>query len=55
MRKGIPVPHHEPTNSAPTSHEIAQRAYEIFLARGATDGHDVEDWLQAESELRSAS
>ncbi len=31
--------------------EIARRAYEIYLARGATDGRDVEDWLQAESEV----
>lgn len=31
--------------------EIARRAYEIFIARGATDGHDLDDWLQAEREL----
>ena len=36
---------------APTSEEIAQRAYEIFLARGGEPGHDLDDWLQAESEL----
>jgi DUF2934 family protein len=44
----------QPSNNAPPHHEIAQRAYELFLARGATDGHDVEDWLRAEAELRSA-
>ena len=27
------------------------RAYELFLARGATPGNDMEDWLQAEREL----
>ena len=32
--------------------EIARRAYEIYLARGGQHGHDVEDWLQAEHELR---
>lgn len=31
--------------------EIAQRAYEIYLQRGAADGSDVDDWLQAEREL----
>jgi len=31
--------------------EIADRAYEIYLARGAAPGHDVDDWLQAEREL----
>ncbi len=35
----------------PAQSEIAKRAYEIYLARGDTDGRDVEDWLQAESEL----
>ncbi len=32
--------------------DIATRAYEKFLARGGEHGHDVDDWLQAESELR---
>lgn len=36
---------------APTTEEIAQRAYEIFLARGREPGHDLDDWLEAESEL----
>ena len=31
--------------------EIARRAYDLYLARGCEDGHDVEDWLQAEREL----
>jgi DUF2934 family protein len=44
----------QPTNSEPTHDQIAQRAYEIFLAHGATDGQDVEDWLCAEGELRTA-
>ena len=34
----------------PPRTEIARRAYEIFLGCGANDGHDVEDWLQAEVE-----
>jgi len=32
---------------------IARRAYELYCARGGQDGHDVEDWLTAERELRS--
>jgi hypothetical protein len=36
---------------APTSEEIARRSYEIYLARGAQPGHEVEDWLTAEAEL----
>src|SRR3989441_3049734 len=32
-------------------HEIRGRAYEIYLARGAQPGRELEDWLQAEREL----
>jgi len=39
------------TTTVPSSTEIARRSYELFLARGGLDGHDVEDWLQAEAEL----
>jgi len=31
--------------------QIAARAYELYEQRGATHGHDVDDWLQAEREL----
>jgi len=30
---------------------IAQRAFEIFESHGCSPGHDLEDWLRAESEL----
>ena len=37
---------------APPSFEsIAKRSYELYLARGAQAGHEVEDWLAAEAEL----
>jgi hypothetical protein len=39
------------TNHTPSDKEIAARAYEIFLSRGATHGHALDDWLQAEREL----
>ena len=32
---------------------IARRAYEIYQARGGDHGADIEDWLQAEREIRS--
>ena len=35
--------------------DIANRAYELFLANGAAHGRDIEHWLQAESELRDRS
>ena len=35
-----------------TSDDVARHAYALYVARGRTDGHDVDDWLQAERELR---
>jgi len=40
-------------SASPTHEEIAERAYQIFLERGAEDGHDLEDWYRAEAELTS--
>jgi hypothetical protein len=36
---------------ASREHEIRSRAYELYLARGAQPGRELEDWLQAEREL----
>jgi len=30
--------------------QIRQRAYEMYELRGREDGHDLDDWLIAESE-----
>jgi len=35
----------------PTHQEVAARAYQIFLERGRLEGHEIDDWLQAEYEL----
>ena len=34
-----------------SSEQVAARAYQIYLERGRANGHDVDDWLQAEYEL----
>jgi hypothetical protein len=31
--------------------QIAQRAYQLYEARGRVEGYDVQDWLQAEDEI----
>ena len=31
--------------------QIRERAYELYVARGGEDGHDMEDWLEAEAEI----
>lgn len=32
---------------------IRQRAYDLYRARGQEEGHDIEDWLQAEAEIET--
>jgi hypothetical protein len=39
-------------DTPPGHAEIAQRAYEIYVKRDNDDGHDLDDWLQAERELQ---
>jgi hypothetical protein len=31
--------------------QIRTRAYELYEARGREEGHDLEDWLEAEAEI----
>jgi outer membrane protein TolC len=35
-----------------TDRDIARRAYELYEERGREHGHDIDDWLQAERDLR---
>ncbi|MCL4742069.1 MAG: DUF2934 domain-containing protein [Phycisphaerales bacterium] len=60
---GVSVPSVTPPESAPTAQsarpeptqdEIRRRAYELWIVRGCRDGHELEDWLDAERELRGA-
>jgi hypothetical protein len=48
MTSDSDMPNQEPMNDS----DIAQRAYRRYEARGYEDGHDVEDWLEAERETR---
>jgi hypothetical protein len=36
----------------PSHTEIAERAYALYLARGAHEGGAFHDWVRAENELR---
>jgi Protein of unknown function (DUF2934) len=48
----------KPVTDAATNidrNDIARRAYDLYLARGCEPGHHLEDWLQAEQELRGVS
>lgn len=48
----------KPTNrtgesSSELQEEIRRRAYDLYEQRGRVDGHEWDDWLQAEAELVS--
>lgn len=36
----------------PQFEQISRRAYELYEHRGEAHGHDTEDWLEAERQLR---
>jgi hypothetical protein len=39
--------------SAAAEEQVRSRAYELYEQQGRADGHDLQDWLQAESEITS--
>jgi len=41
----------KPDHQPEVQERIQKRAYELYEARGATPGHELEDWTQAEAEL----
>jgi hypothetical protein len=42
----------EPTILIPIEQQIRKRAYELYEQRGRTDGHELDDWLQSECEIK---
>src|SRR5712692_2868358 len=45
-------PRTENPNRSPSQEQVAKRAYQIFQARGGEHGRHLEDWEQAEQELK---
>ena len=45
------VPLVEPATYAEFQEQVRRRAYELYEQRGGEHGHDLDDWLQARSEL----
>jgi hypothetical protein len=46
----------EPSSETlPLEERIRRRAYELYVQRGNQPGSDLDDWLQAEEEIRSAA
>jgi hypothetical protein len=51
-RSLTPVPGKQPGVSAEEiQQKVRQRAYELYELRGRTDGRDLDDWIEAESEV----
>jgi hypothetical protein len=40
------------SHAANIQERVAELAYELYLARGNEDGHDLDDWLEAERFLQ---
>jgi hypothetical protein len=38
----------------PLEEQIRRRAYEIYVERGGASGSELDDWVQAEMEIRMA-
>ena len=47
LRKNAPVNN----SSADLEVKIRERAYQLYVERGSTPGHENEDWLRAEREI----
>jgi hypothetical protein len=50
-RMAEPEVNRNQTNFSPAPEELARRAYFTYVNQGSQDGHEVQHWLQAESEL----
>ena len=42
------------TEQLPLEERLQQRAYELYVLRGNESGSELDDWLQAEDEIRDA-
>lgn len=52
MANAKPQTRKETTSTFDFDERIRQRAFELFQLRGCQDGHDFDDWMQAEAEVR---
>jgi hypothetical protein len=48
-------PENPSANYTPNYEEIRLRAYEIYLERGSLSGNELDDWLQAEREIKGSA
>lgn len=48
----MPMPAATILSTDPSRDDVARRAFELYCERGYQHGYDIQDWLQAERELR---
>src|SRR2546423_15306095 len=53
-RSNAPVERTGSHGNEPSEEAIRDRAYQRYLERGSRGGSDVEDWIEAERELKSS-
>lgn len=56
MSRVVTPPQTQPTNTPPLTipqEKIAMRAYEKWIKRGRPQGTEMQDWLDAENELKA--
>ncbi|HEY6348400.1 MAG TPA: DUF2934 domain-containing protein, partial [Candidatus Angelobacter sp.] len=51
QKKPVATAHTQNEPQTDIEETIRIRAYELYEGRGQEHGHDIEDWLQAETEL----
>lgn len=49
--EGAPQYFGDTTVASAERERIAERAYQLYMERGGSDGRDLDDWLEAEREL----
>jgi len=55
MSRAVTPPLAQPTNTPPMKiphDKIAMRAYEKWIKRGRPQGTEMQDWIEAENELK---
>jgi len=45
---------HPPSEALPLEERVRRRAHELYVQRGNQSGSEIDDWLQAEEEIRRA-
>jgi hypothetical protein len=54
LKNRFETPSAQPTKSKGDFYKkVAEKAYELYAARGYKNGHDVEDWIKAEKIVKS--